>query len=198
MRAMEDFVTGLTGNISKDVGISADALKSNVFSAVLGANGDLGMKFGGGKGGGKPALGDVMGAFVANLSARLQNNSQLSDGAKKGLLDSLSNMSKTGSGFSKDISKIASNGIENNFSDSDSYQKMAQRMQQHARLSLIKRVMHSVRQVGRLQLSMSSSLNIDGAKLSDTLSKPATAQSVGDWAQASGLSVKLQLANGRR
>ncbi|WP_163590653.1 conjugal transfer protein TraG N-terminal domain-containing protein, partial [Klebsiella pneumoniae] len=35
MRAMEDFVTGLTGNISKDVGISADALKSNVFSAVL-------------------------------------------------------------------------------------------------------------------------------------------------------------------
>ncbi|MDF7740629.1 hypothetical protein, partial [Klebsiella pneumoniae] len=38
------------------------------------------------------------------------------------------------------------------------------------------------------QLSMSSNLNIDGAKLSDTLSKPATAQSVGDWAQASGLS----------
>ncbi|HHU2342171.1 TPA: conjugal transfer protein TraG N-terminal domain-containing protein, partial [Escherichia coli] len=31
------------------------------------------------------------------------------------------------------------------------------------------------------QLSLSNSLNIDGAKLSDTLSKPATAQSVGDF-----------------
>ncbi len=40
--------------------------------------------------------------------------------------------------------------------------------------------MHSVRQVAS-QLSLSNSLNIDGAKLSDTLSKPATAQSVGDF-----------------
>ncbi|MFH3257854.1 conjugal transfer protein TraG N-terminal domain-containing protein [Klebsiella pneumoniae] len=189
MRAMEDFVTGLTGNISKDVGISADALNSKVFAAALGAAGDLGMKFGGGNGGSKPSLSDVMGAFRANFNARIQNDVGLSDGAKKGLQDSLSNMSKTGSGFLKDISKIASNGIDNNFSDSDSYQKMAQRMQQHAQSVTNKESDLFSKTGGQAsQISMSNNLNIDGAKLSDTLSKPATAQSVGDWAQASGLS----------
>jgi conjugal transfer mating pair stabilization protein TraG len=44
---------------------------------------------------------------------------------------------------------------------------------------------------------MSSSLNIDGAKLSDTLSKPAT-ETVGDWAQASGLNREAAVANGTK
>lgn len=183
MRAMEDLATALSGNIAKELGISADALKSSVFSAALGANGDIGMKFGGGKGkgGGMPGLADVVGAFGTSLIARIQNSSQLSDGAKKGLLDNLSNLIKGGSGFAKDISQIATNAIDNNFSDSDSYQKMAQKMQQHAQAVTNKESSAFSKTGGQaFQLSMSNSLNIDGAKLSDTLSKPATAQSVGD------------------
>ncbi|KYT22237.1 conjugal transfer protein TraG N-terminal domain-containing protein [Escherichia coli] len=188
MKATEDLVTALSGNVSKNLGVSADALNSNIFSALLGANADIGMQFGGGKGGGKgsgggmPSLSDVVGAFGANFNARIQNNAQLSDGAKKSIQDSYSNLIKSGGGFLKDISKVASNGIDNNFSDSDSYQKMAQKMQEHAQ-AVTNKESNAFSKTGEQasQLSMSNSLNIDGAKLSDTLSKPATAQSVGDF-----------------
>ena len=78
--------------------------------------------------------------------------------------------------------------IQNGFSDSDSYQKTAQKMQEHAQ-AVTNKESNAFSKTGEQasQLSMNSSLNIDGAKVSDTLSKPATAQTVGDWAQASGL-----------
>lgn len=95
---------------------------------------------------------------------------------------------KNGDGFSKDIAKLESNVIQNGFSDSDSYQKTAQKMQEHAQ-AVTNKESNAFSKTGEQasQLSMNSSLNIDGAKVSDTLSKPATAQTVGDWAQASGL-----------
>ncbi|MDK1365096.1 hypothetical protein QOL70_16000, partial [Klebsiella quasipneumoniae] len=54
------------------------------------------------------------------------------DGAKKALTDNLMSSMKNGDGFSKDIAKLESNVIQNGFSDSDSYQKTAQKMQEHA------------------------------------------------------------------
>lgn len=89
---------------------------------------------------------------------------------------------KNGDGFAKDIAKLESNVIQNGFSNSDSYQKTAQRMQEHAQAVTNKESNAFSKTGGQAsQLSLSNSLNIDGAKLSDTLSKPATAQSVGDF-----------------
>lgn len=191
MKLADDLTTGMTSNLGKDTGLSAEATRSSAFSAVLGAMADVGLKFGSkGKGGGNVAAeaASLAGQFTGSIAARIQNNSQLSDGAKKALTDNLTSMMKNGDGFSKDISKFMSNGIQNGFSDSDSYQKTAQKMQEHAQ-SVTNKESNAFSKTGEQasQLSMNSSLNIDGAKVSDTLSKPATAQTVGDWAQASGL-----------
>ncbi|MDR8469522.1 conjugal transfer protein TraG, partial [Acinetobacter baumannii] len=106
----------------------------------------------------------------------------------KAYTDSLNNLFKDGSSFAKDIAKFEANSIQNGFTDSDSYQKVAQQMQQYAQ-SISNSETNAFSKTGgqASQLSMSSSLNIDGGVLSDTMSKPATEKSVGDfWASLGG------------
>lgn len=180
MKAVTDVAAAMTGSLGKDVGVSAEALQSMAAAAVLGGMASLGFSLGGkAKGGG--GSGSV-GNLVGNIAASIQNNSQLSDRVKKGLTDNLLSAMKNGDGFAKDIAKLESNVIQNGFSNSDSYQKTAQRMQEHAQAVTNKESNAFSKTGGQAsQLSLSNSLNIDGAKLSDTLSKPATAQSVGDF-----------------
>ncbi|HIC2030678.1 TPA: conjugal transfer protein TraG N-terminal domain-containing protein [Klebsiella pneumoniae] len=192
MKLVDDVAAGMTRNLGKDTGVSSDALKSMAASAILSGMADLGLNLGGkggaGKGGGEEGGAGLSGKLLGQIAARIQGNSQLSDGAKKALTDNLMSSMKNGDGFSKDIAKLESNVIQNGFSDSDSYQKTAQKMQEHAQ-AVTNKESNAFSKTGEQasQLSMNSSLNIDGAKVSDTLSKPATAQTVGDWAQASGL-----------
>jgi conjugal transfer mating pair stabilization protein TraG len=176
MKLVDDLAAGMTRNLGKDTGVSADALKSVAAASILSGMADLALNLGG-KGGG----GGLSGKLLGQIAARIQGNSQLSDGAKKALTDNLMSSMKNGDGFSKDIAKLESNVIQNGFSNSDSYQKTAQRMQEHAQAVTNKESNAFSKTGGQAsQLSLSNSLNIDGAKLSDTLSKPATAQSVGD------------------
>ncbi|AOO59845.1 conjugal transfer protein TraG (plasmid) [Raoultella ornithinolytica] len=184
IKLANDLATSLTGNLGSDTGVSTEASRSAAFSSVISGMADFALGLGGkGKGaaGGGGGGGDLMGRLAGNIAARIESNSQLSDSAKKNLTDNLSSMLKSGDGFAKDISQFAANVVQNGFSEGESYQRVAQQMQQHSQ-SVSNKESNAFSKTGEQasQLSMSNSLNIDGAKLSDTLSKPATAQSVGD------------------
>ncbi|HCE8707540.1 TPA: conjugal transfer protein TraG N-terminal domain-containing protein [Raoultella planticola] len=194
MKLLQDIGTALSNGVNSDVGLSMDAKQAKAFQAAFGGGADISLGLGGGsKGGGAGSnlLGKMInaaGGLQASIQGRIMNDSGLTDSQKKAYLDSLNNVFKNGNLFAKDIAKFEANSTQNGFTDSDSYQKVAQKMQQHAQ-SISNSETDAFSKTGgqASQLSMSSSLNIDGAKLSDTLSKPATAQTVGDWAQASGL-----------
>nr|QTX14761.1 hypothetical protein [Klebsiella pneumoniae] len=108
---------------------------------------------------------------------------------KKGMTDNIENMFKSGSAFSSDLSKYASNVTQDGFSSSDTYQKSrSEKWTNIASLLVIPKQMHSTKTGGQAsQLAMSNSLNIDGNMISDTMRTPATEDSVRAWASASGL-----------
>ncbi len=104
------------------------------------------------------------------------------------MTDNIENMFKSGSAFSSDLSKYASNVTQDGFSSSDTYQKAAQKMDQYSQ-SISNTETNAFSKTGgqASQLAMSNSLNIDGNMISDTMRTPATEDSVRAWASASGL-----------
>ncbi|HHC5199452.1 TPA: conjugal transfer protein TraG N-terminal domain-containing protein [Klebsiella pneumoniae] len=196
MKLLQDIGTALSNGVGSDVGLSVDAKEAKSFQAVFGGGADISLGLGGGgKGGSTGTGGSLLGKMInaagglqASIQGRIMNDSGLTDSQKKAYTDSLNNLFKDGSSFAKDIAKFEANSIQNGFTDSDSYQKVAQQMQQYAQ-SISNSETNAFSKTGgqASQLSMSSSLNIDGGVLSDTMSKPATEKSVGDfWASLGG------------
>ncbi|BDA57899.1 MULTISPECIES: conjugal transfer protein TraG N-terminal domain-containing protein [Enterobacteriaceae] len=198
MKLMQDIGAAISSGVGSEAGLSTDAKQTKGFAAAFGGAVDFALGLakggGGGNGGGKNAPQDagqaieMGGGLRGYIQTRINNDSSLTDSQKKAFTDSLNNVLKDGSSFAKDIAKFESNSIQNGFTDSDSYQKVAQQMQQHAQ-SISNSETNGFSKTGgqASQLSMSNSLNIDGGVLSDTMSKPATEKSVGDfWSSLGG------------
>ena len=194
MKLLQDIGTALSNGVNSDVGLSMDAKQAKAFQAAFGGGADISLGLGGGSKGGSAGsnlLGKMInaaGGLQASIQGRIMNDSGLTDSQKKAYSDSLNNIFKNGSSFAKDIAKFEANSVQNGFTDSDSYQKVAQQMQQYAQ-SITNSETNAFSKTGgqASQLSMSNSLNIDGGVLSDTMSKPATEKSVGDfWSSLGG------------